>query len=616
MNYQKEVPDSISIDSFPELIRLLFENKDFISLCEKLSQKTLEELLLYWSTVNSCLQYRDFNEIRDILNSEDRFKVIENIIYTNYLSQDDIPLYSLKELESITKKYIDYLERNRDNIIETGYPETGFQTEHWLDSNLSRLYYVKIPHDVKRVKRGKGKSGLYNLTYVWSSQKFFINGLSSNNERPPAIGIPYKEAPLLDGLTQQHETNLKTRERKQIFDLKIAVLKRIIELLESEKACDYWGECWKLMTDALSPDEIDYFMKFDLFYLGFNIRIGKIVRLGGMLPGGFTNILIIIDHFDRECKTRTLSKVRHGLGNLVKCDDNGIPRLTIKHYLQKMTTSQKQTLNQALDLYKKLLKEEASELNLFQRIDGTLKVLEEFKPFLRYRCRPPQWLIEKFVEIFKLQPLEVSTPSFPKPDDYVFRFENDKWNIRFHGNEVNVKDWKGLHHIAYLMKNKGKRISVKGLEKQSCKRQITTEAILHKQPMVEEHILNEEYSDFSKQSEHLIYDKNDLNLINNDLLKLKGMIRTENDPARRLELKETYKDAKKILAASKNRFNRTREFPSEKEKTRIRVSARIRRVIEKISEADESLGTHLNDSFPVRGHSWMYKPSSNLPWQL
>ena len=53
-----------------------------------------------------------------------------------------------------------------------------------------------------------------------------------------------------------------------------------------------------------------------------------------------------------------------------------------------------------------------------------------------------------------------ATPDVPSPTAALFRHEGDFWTLAYQGAECRVKDAKGLHYIAYLLRHPGREFYV------------------------------------------------------------------------------------------------------------------------------------------------------------
>ena len=106
----------------------------------------------FWATIGRALEFweSDFSTFLDILEKEDLDTVIENDYLLNYL-QDYAPLFSLRELETITESLIRHQEANRESLIAHGYPTSSFEDSSWHSKLLSNLYYLTLSPEEERL---------------------------------------------------------------------------------------------------------------------------------------------------------------------------------------------------------------------------------------------------------------------------------------------------------------------------------------------------------------------------------------------------------------------------------------------------------------------------------
>ena len=55
------------------------------------------------------------------------------VIWFRSLMSEATPLYTLAELADLTGSFVAHLERNREQLVATGYPRTTFESSSWFD---------------------------------------------------------------------------------------------------------------------------------------------------------------------------------------------------------------------------------------------------------------------------------------------------------------------------------------------------------------------------------------------------------------------------------------------------------------------------------------------------
>ena len=79
------------------------------------------------------------------LFEQDLEELKSRIQITAYLSNEHVPFYSIEDLGNLIGLLLEHQEENKDSLIQTGYPQTGFIQSPWLDSGLAFLYATKMP---------------------------------------------------------------------------------------------------------------------------------------------------------------------------------------------------------------------------------------------------------------------------------------------------------------------------------------------------------------------------------------------------------------------------------------------------------------------------------------
>ena len=337
---------------------------------------------------------------RKMIEREDPHLLVQRISAVEYLSQDNVPLCLLPELEQHLAEFVNYLEGDRDHLIKTGLPQKCFRQCHWLYQQLRRLYDVKTtgspyPRDELFSRR---RATPERPAYEWV--KYVPQRGPLGMESLSARRCVYEEADLLHGLNNQDAERIEA-SRAKLFDLKIKVLHECRKAVHERVSFSApWQACLDLITAAIDADEADFLLRMDRFYIGNDARSdGAADASPKMIPGGLTNLLEVIGHCEKEIAIGTLDYTRIALGRLIR--PNRAKRFdTHRRYLGNAyfwyyDHSDQPQLDSALDEFVALTKAESQFWAEFRKRANTAFESEFFVDVVVHtRVKRP--LVEKF----------------------------------------------------------------------------------------------------------------------------------------------------------------------------------------------------------------------------
>jgi TolB-like protein len=186
----------------------------------------------------------------------------------------------------------------------------------------------------------------------------------------------------------------------------------------------------------------------------------------------------------------------------------------------------------------------------------------------------------------------------PAPQACVFRKEGEYWTIVFEGRAIRLKDAKGLHCLAHLLRNPGREfhatdlvgVGEKGAEPPP------GAADLGDAGEVLDTRAKEEY-------------RRRLGDLREELAEAERL----NDTGRAGRAREEIEGISSELAAGIGLGGRDRRASSHAERARVTVTQRVKGVVAKIRDAHPSLGRHLGASVKT-GYFCSYDPQAPLVW--
>ena len=109
----------------------------------------LEHGLKFAPSFYEALSHLPIDKAFSLFETVDIDDLTSKVSYFDFLTDNQTPLYTHKELAALIKQFIVYLKANKSSLLAIGYPAKSFEKSPWLYENLSRLYPVKIPFTVQ-----------------------------------------------------------------------------------------------------------------------------------------------------------------------------------------------------------------------------------------------------------------------------------------------------------------------------------------------------------------------------------------------------------------------------------------------------------------------------------
>jgi non-specific serine/threonine protein kinase len=203
-------------------------------------------------------------------------------------------------------------------------------------------------------------------------------------------------------------------------------------------------------------------------------------------------------------------------------------------------------------------------------------------------------------------------PAEPTPAGFVFRCEGDYWTLAFEGNVCRLRDAKGLHHIAYLLRHPGEQFEARVLAAESDGGATPARARLESDgPAVTTAGLGDagEVLDAKAKAAY----RRQLEELREELAEAEDF----NDTGRASRLREEMEFLTSQLASAVGLGGRDRKAASNVERARLTVTKRIKDALAKVRESHPALGDHLAARIKT-GYLCGYTPEPSRPiaWEL
>ena len=326
--------------------------------------------------------------------------VLEQRVWvTRYLAgaddYDGIPLFSRQELADQLRSFRELLLADRQHLLQTGLPSKEFPGSRWLSSRAAKLYVIKRtngggPYDEPVCVEGEVSHYTW-VRVVQLPEELGISRVPGRQEEADiVVGIREAEADRLHDL------------REKILDLKIAVLAVAEHFLASAGKGDFWSQCLPLIRSALTADEAEFCMRIDLAYREIPEKWKNTHPIlwwqggydGPVNPGGFSSIVELIGHVEKECTIGTMHQTREALGDLV-VDEEG-KRVLVRSvggdewvYFDFVDSGNVEIVDRAVDVFRECEGRETAFWGVFQpRVSSDLARVLDREVGVRTRVQP------------------------------------------------------------------------------------------------------------------------------------------------------------------------------------------------------------------------------------
>ncbi len=565
-----------------------------------------------------------------------------------YLSDKDTPLLTLAELAELIEAFTIHLECNKDVLIRTGRYRINFHRSWWLHTSLTNLYYTKMPSAIDPVPLEMQGLDLdpcgHHLPiddYVLSCYHTSLSAhrREFNEIEPPECG--YLEADSFSELDPEDCTRIEVN-RAKFYDTKLRVLKILSKAVAHRDSSNIWPDCLNILTETLSGEEAEFFLKMDRYYLGYDLMTGEILTESGLLPGGFTNLLEFIGYCEKEITIGTMNHCKEALKTAGLAFRTEYGQNTWREKEANTPTFHRGTgtveysdydgdaRRDQLDLIlEQFIQVESTENDFWtefrSRVNGALR--EEFREEVTFRTN----VRRKFVESFEpnvrsysefqkrnqettgtLAELTISAAALPEPQsDNSFRKEGEYWNITFGGRTIRMKSALGLDHLSYLLRHPDQEVPVLDLRAAIKPGIDVNSGLVTNGQMLDEGL---SISDLGNAGEMLDQQaiseyKNAVEGLKEDLDEAEAF----NDTDRAARLREQIQFLEDELLKAHGLGGRTRKAADIPDRVRKAVSGTIKRSVSKIEKEHPPLGRHLRNSIKT-GRICSYSPDSPTPW--
>jgi len=219
-----------------------------------------------------------------------------------------LPYIMKEELKNNLEKFIPYLEKQKDAVVETGYPDRIFHYSTWFFQYLTRTLVVKEPEgfqpiflrpddvpqyncsdlfslnvhslvrkmdedvtilDPLREYTNVSKDGYRLIFYCWGRTTYCDHTEDSEDYYTEESLVTYKDSNGFSFLTKEDVT-FCNEIRESFFKLKMNILQKSVEVLSLRNSDNVWNSTVKLINEQLAKNQIDRLFAIEFIFVKNN----------------------------------------------------------------------------------------------------------------------------------------------------------------------------------------------------------------------------------------------------------------------------------------------------------------------------------------------------------
>lgn len=286
----------------------------------------------FFPDIGEALQYLSQEDALNLFENEDLELLRTRQLYISYLGSREAPLYTVRQCATQIKGLLKHQQKDKQFMVETGYPLTLFKGNSLLASPMVELYPVRWPSEVKE------EEGKYS--YTWS--------MASWNEEGPECA--YEEAPLAPGLSLKDAARLESL-RGRFFDARAEVLRTLVLCQREDDPEVLWRDSKAALIKYLSADEAYFLMEIDNSQKSYEYAHPKSLLSA---KKGLSALLSLVGHCEKELRIGTMAKTCGALGELIHKDERGRPYLIFGSYYEVLGKPEQHKVESACDMLTEL----------------------------------------------------------------------------------------------------------------------------------------------------------------------------------------------------------------------------------------------------------------------
>jgi hypothetical protein len=245
-------------------------------------------------------------EASEFFAGQDMAVLARRIRTFQYLTKSPVPLHDLDDWPDLCLSAILHLKKNRERLVESGYPDASFAKSDWLNRRLMRALPTKLPiatqakqsprqqwESEQSIRRQSGRQDLlYEFSWcgedvlestprlrLYLDEQYIVGpgvGWNSTDEIELPTGTvaqfcEYSEAPSLACFEDADEDRLG-RFRDKIVEIKISVLRHISRCFEGSGAILDIEQCLDEICNVVSQEDLEYIQASEERFLHYYVE--------------------------------------------------------------------------------------------------------------------------------------------------------------------------------------------------------------------------------------------------------------------------------------------------------------------------------------------------------
>ena len=544
-----------------------------------------------------------------------------------------LPLYTLDELAEVLAGFIAHLRGERAAYLKTGLPRRPC-TSGWLSWLLTSLYPTR---QFDTLQPGR--------PHVWHPEPPYSPRWPKRRRwrhtRPASVGYqydftwlePYDAAPLLEGLVPEDAVRLDAG-RPTLFELAIAVLNTVLTAVRARSPTTLWPACLRLLTDALTAEEADFYLRMDRSWQGADAQQTAFDVARGDPNGGLAGLLMVIGDCEEALTVSSFAHLRAALKRSAAFAWLDNPRRPFGDYWAIRNPWERRQVDAAFDAFLARQPEVAAFWDDYRRrVNHALEhkfsvmvrfVVEErvprpvahkFEPAVRTHADLTRLYLEATGDAPPL-PLVRPGPADAAMDNVFRKEEGEYWTIRYQGAEFRLQDSKGLRYIAALLCRPRQEIHVQALvelvEQPQGRLAPAKYRDMTAEQLAEEGLPPSRPQDAAAWATIDDQTRADLQAHLEQLARDIAEARQENDPIREAEARGEFDAITAYLTAGTGLRGAPRTFTTADDRARVNVTKLIKAAKQRIGKHSPALKRHL-DACINTGFFCSYTPDPDAP---
>jgi hypothetical protein len=453
----------------------------------------------------TALQYLPPDEALQLFERQDSKLLGDLELFVDrFLARAETPFYTHEELEQLIGQFINHQNNNAPLLLESGLPQSAFETSRWLDAGLNSLYPTKLPFVSWKNPDCRTTQALFhcwiaNPTRDLDSAKaddtvarrslFGPRRYSLRSSSSPIVVdgetlecCSYAQTPTLPGLQPSDIAHLE-QGRTEFLALKRAVLTKLHQALQCRDADTLWQACFDEIFKRFNFDKFFFYWRLDKAYAFWASAEQKLL-LDALTPkraakyavlssGGLTNLVKLIAHCERELKVRALHQIKerlpriHGSPSIYKfIDSHAWPLIAgCASDFRRSATRECEHQQIFAARMRRSLEMLRVPLQIETEVMGTLA--KDFCAAAQNQMELLKYMAETSGHV--LMPtttssgnLTLAAPVASEVTDPADRNrvtkEGEFWRVKYDGKSIAIADSKGIQYIAYLVHNPARLI--------------------------------------------------------------------------------------------------------------------------------------------------------------